>query len=70
MAGVCDICGKGPSMGRNIRLQARSSKWVRRAPRTPKVFHPNIQRATLTINGVRKQLNVCTRCLRTAVKNA
>jgi len=31
---------------------------------------PNIQRATLTIEGVRKQLNVCTRCLRTMAKNA
>jgi len=68
VAGKCDICGKVPAAGRNIRHQARTSKWVRRAPKTNRSFSPNIQRTTITIGAVRRQINACTRCLRTAAK--
>jgi large subunit ribosomal protein L28 len=32
---------------------------------TNRWFLPNIQRATLTLKGRRRRMNVCTRCLRT-----
>jgi ribosomal protein L28 len=31
---------------------------------------PNIQRATITINGVKTSARICTRCLRTLQKSA
>jgi large subunit ribosomal protein L28 len=68
MAGTCEVCGKTVQMGHNIRHQTRGSKWVRRAHKTPRTFAPNIQRATLIVNGVPARLNICTRCLRSAHK--
>ena len=68
MAHTCEVCGKTVRMGHNVRLQARGSKWVRRAPKTARPFFPNVQRATLIVNGVPTKLNICTRCLRTAHK--
>ena len=35
---------------------------------TKRTWQPNIQRATLLINGQRKQIYICTRCLRTQHK--
>jgi large subunit ribosomal protein L28 len=67
VSGKCDVCGKVPQVGRHIRHKA-TGKWFRRAHVISRTFYPNVQRATLTINGVRKQMNVCTRCLRTAAK--
>lgn len=64
----CDVCGKGPSFGRNIRHR-HSGGWARRAPKTNRMFKPNIQKATLIENGVAVQSKVCTRCLRTMSKS-
>lgn len=35
---------------------------------TKRTWRPNIQRATILINGLRKQIHICTRCLRTQHK--
>lgn len=67
MAGTCEVCGKTVRIGRNIQHKA-TGKWFRRAPKTPRTFSPNIQRATLMVQGVPTRLNICTRCLRTAHK--
>ncbi|UCH42481.1 MAG: 50S ribosomal protein L28 [Dehalococcoidales bacterium] len=57
----CDICGKTTQFGHNVSHSKRHTKrrWV-----------PNIHPATLVINGERKRLNLCTRCLRTQHKTA
>ncbi|MFP3895884.1 MAG: 50S ribosomal protein L28 [Anaerolineales bacterium] len=52
----CDICGKGPQFGHNV---PRSKK------RTKRTWSPNIQKITINVDGERKQVNMCTRCLRT-----
>lgn len=41
-----------------------------RAPRTKRMWRPNIQKHTIQFDGRSVQLNVCTRCLRTAQKVA
>ena len=54
---MCEICDKHRRAGKNVSHSNRhTNRW----------FFPNVQRATLTINGQRKRMNVCTRCLRTA----
>ena len=55
MAKRCEICGKGPVVGRNISHAHNVS--ARR-------FEPNLQRVRAMINGGVKRLRVCTRCLR------
>ncbi len=39
-----------------------------RAPRTKRMWRPNIQRHTIHAAGQSVQINICTRCLRTAQK--
>lgn len=55
MAKRCEICGKGPVVGRNISHAHNV---------TPRRFEPNIQSVRALINGGVRRLRVCTRCLR------
>jgi large subunit ribosomal protein L28 len=62
MAQKCEICGKGPQYG-NIISHANN---VRR-----RRWNPNLRRVRALVNGARKQLRVCTSCLRSGrVKKA
>jgi large subunit ribosomal protein L28 len=65
----CQVCDKHVVFGRNIRHQA-SGGWFRRAPKTNRTFKPNIQKATVTIQGQQVQLKLCTKCLRTMYKSS
>ncbi len=55
MAKRCDICGKGPVVGRNVSHAHNV---------TSRRFKPNIQPVRAIINGGVKRIRVCTRCLR------
>ena len=55
MAKRCDICGKGPAVGRNV---SHAHNVTRRR------FQANIQRVKAVINGGVKRIRVCTRCIR------
>ncbi len=59
MAGTCEVCGKTLSFGHNV---SHSKK------RTNRVFRPNIQKTTAFLYGKPKQINACTRCIRTLSK--
>ncbi len=56
---MCQICGKKPSYGHNVSHAANA---------TPRRWKPNVQATTITVNGERVQVKVCTRCLRTLSK--
>ncbi len=51
----CDICGKGVVFGINI-----SHSHIR----TNRAWKPNIRKVKAVVDGTRKTVNVCTRCLR------
>jgi large subunit ribosomal protein L28 len=55
MAKRCEICGKGPVVGRTISHahNVRSRRFV-----------PNLQTVRAMVNGGVRRLRVCTRCLR------
>jgi large subunit ribosomal protein L28 len=55
VASVCDVCGKGPSFGKNVSFSHR---------RTSRRFNPNIQTVHTVVSGMRKRLNVCTSCIK------
>ena len=55
MAKRCEICNKGPVVGRNISHAHNV---------TPRRFEPNLQRVHAMVNGGIRRLRVCTRCLR------
>jgi len=58
MARVCEICGKGPSVGNNV--SHANNKTKRR-------WYPNIQKVKAVRNGAVKRINVCTRCIRSGL---
>lgn len=66
---VCKICGKGTMAGRNIRHK-HSGLWERKAPATPRVFEVNIHKKTLTLNGDKVKIGVCSKCLKRIKKDS
>ena len=57
----CDVCGKSVSMGNKISI-ARSHV-SRRATRT---WKPNLRTVRITVNGEKKKMHVCAKCLRSS----
>jgi large subunit ribosomal protein L28 len=55
MAKRCEICGKGPVVGRTISHAHNVG---------PRRFEPNLQTVRALINGATRRIRVCTRCLR------
>jgi len=55
MARRCEICGKGPVVGRNVSHAHNV---------TPRRFEPNLQRVKVRVRGGAKRMRVCTRCIR------
>ena len=62
----CDVCGKTVAVGNRISI-ARSHV-SRRAKRT---WKPNLRTVRIDVNGEKKKMHVCAKCLRSAkVENA
>jgi large subunit ribosomal protein L28 len=55
MARICDVCGKGPSVGNNVSHANN---------RTKRMWRPNLQRVRAKVNGSVKRILACTRCIR------
>jgi large subunit ribosomal protein L28 len=55
MAYRCDVCDKGRLVGNSISHSNIKTKRVQR---------PNLQRVRAIVDGVTRQIRVCTRCLR------
>jgi len=55
----CEMCGKSPQFGHNVSHSKKATK---------RQFKPNIQRVTVEIDGKRRRMYLCTRCLRTLNK--
>jgi large subunit ribosomal protein L28 len=55
MAKRCEVCGKGPVVGRTVSHAHNVG---------PRRFEPNLQTVKASIGGGTKKIRVCTRCLR------
>ncbi len=55
MAKVCDICGKKPLVGNNVSHAHNKTK---------RVWQPNLQSVNAVINGQKRKVKACTRCIR------
>jgi large subunit ribosomal protein L28 len=56
---ICEITGKGKMYGHNVSFSQH---------KTRKIFKPNIQKKTLTVNGKKVKLKVSAAALRTLKK--
>ncbi|HEY6266151.1 MAG TPA: 50S ribosomal protein L28 [Candidatus Acidoferrum sp.] len=55
MALKCDFCGKGPHYG-NVVSHANNTRRRR--------WNPNLKRVHAVVGGVKKQVRICTACIR------
>lgn len=56
MARKCDICGKGTISGNNVSHAHNTTR---------RVWKPNLVKMQALIDGKKKTIKICTRCLRT-----
>lgn len=55
MSRVCEICGKGPTVGYNVSHAHNKSKTR---------WYPNLQKVRCVQNGRTKKIRVCTSCIK------
>ena len=68
MGRACAICGRTSSVG-NIITRSGSPKYkggigLHTGGITKRVFKPNLQHVKIEINGTRKHVRICARCLK------
>jgi large subunit ribosomal protein L28 len=68
MARVCDFCHKGTESGAQVARRGLPKKQggigLRITGRTKRKFKANIQRVTGMVNGQRKRVKICGRCVK------
>jgi ribosomal protein L28 len=66
MSYICQICGKKKSVGRSQqhRRGVAGKRWKKRAQSTPRLFVPNLQKATVVVAGEKKQMLLCAKCIK------
>jgi large subunit ribosomal protein L28 len=55
MSKVCEVCGRGPDIGRRVSYSGRRNKKKR---------SPNVQRVKAIYQGRRRRMWICTRCIK------
>jgi large subunit ribosomal protein L28 len=68
MAKVCGICGKGTTTGRQYARRGRAKHLggvgVKTTGVSKRTFKPNLQRVNVLVNGTRRRMKVCAKCIR------
>ena len=68
MSRICEICGKGPVAGSTIKRRGLAKKKGGVGRRitgvSKRVFYPNLHRVHALVNGVKKTIRVCAKCLK------
>ena len=68
MANVCAICGKGTTTGRQYTHRGRAKHLggvgVKTTGVSKRTFKPNLQRVKVLVNGARRKMKVCAKCIR------
>ncbi len=68
MARKCDICGKGPASGNSIATRGKSKRsggvGIKQTGVTKRKFKPNIQKVWACVDGKKKKVRACAKCLK------
>lgn len=68
MSKVCAICGKGPVAGRRIKRRGMARKKGGAGRKITGIskrrFMPNLQQIRAVIEGIPKNVYVCTKCIK------
>ncbi len=65
---VCFHCGKGRMVGKSHKHHpgVAGGRWKKRAPKTQKIFRPNLHWARIRVGNNLQRVRLCTKCLRIA----
>lgn len=68
MAMKCTMCNKGRMVGKQHKHHpgVAGGRWKKRAPKTQKIFKPNLHSARILVGNNYKKMKLCTKCLRRA----
>lgn len=67
----CYHCGKGIIIGRSHTHHrgVAGGRWKKKAPKTTRVFRPNLQRVDIIVQGESKRVQLCTKCIKRVKKD-
>ena len=67
----CYHCGKGLLFGRRHTHHrgVAGGRWKKRAPKTRRIFEPNLQRVTILESRKEISVKLCTKCLKRVKKD-
>ncbi|MDO8658451.1 MAG: L28 family ribosomal protein [Candidatus Levybacteria bacterium] len=62
------MCNKGIMVGKQHKHHpgVAGGRWKKRAPKTQKIFKPNLHSARILVGSNYKRMKLCTKCLRRA----
>lgn len=68
---ICYHCGKGVMHGRSHthKRGVAGGRWKKKAPKTPRLFRPNIQKATIVEKGKQTSVKLCAKCIKRIKKD-
>ncbi len=61
MSKICELCGKSTVSGNRIQHK-HSVGWKYKAPKTKRVFRPNLRNVNVEIDGTPTKVNICMKC--------
>jgi ribosomal protein L28 len=68
---VCYHCGKGVQYGRSHTHHrgVAGGRWKKRAPKTQRVFEPNLQKVAIMEGASERSVKLCMKCLKRVKKD-
>ena len=68
---ICYHCEKGVLYGRSHTHHrgVAGGRWKKRAPKTNRIFHANLQKALIIEEGKDKRVKLCTKCIKRIKKD-
>ena len=72
MTNACYHCGKTVLFGRSHTHHrgVAGGRWKKRAPKTRRIFRPNLQKVTILEKGKEKQVKLCAKCIKRIKKDS
>lgn len=67
----CYHCGKGIIIGRSHTHHrgVAGGRWKKKAPKTTRVFRPNLQRVDIIVDSKTTRVQLCTKCIKRVKKD-
>jgi len=71
MTNKCYHCGKTVLFGQSHTHHrgVAGGRWKKRAPKTRRIFRPNLQKVTILQKGKKKQVKLCAKCIKRIKKD-